>query len=148
MSRSGYIDEWDCDDNRIYLYRGAVEKAIRGKRGQAFLQELVAVMDAMPEKRLAGDEWIDGENVCALGAVAHHRGLRERFAALDPDDDSSPIKAAHMLGIAQSMAREIVSVNDECGPRSESDEARWARVRHWVQSELKTEDTVQKEPAP
>ncbi len=36
MSRSGYQD--DCEG--LNLYRGTVRRAIRGKRGQAFLREL------------------------------------------------------------------------------------------------------------
>ena len=36
MSRSGYTDECEYLD----LYRGKVERAIKGKRGQKFLQEL------------------------------------------------------------------------------------------------------------
>jgi hypothetical protein len=46
MSRSGYSDdhsEWD-----LIRWRGAVASAIRGKRGQAFLRELLVALDAMP----------------------------------------------------------------------------------------------------
>ena len=57
MSRSGYTDE--CDGWEFVRWRGAVNSAIRGKRGQAFLNEMVTALDAMQEKRLlvrlAGD---------------------------------------------------------------------------------------------
>jgi hypothetical protein len=37
-------------------WRGAVASAIRGGRGQAFLREMLAAMDAMPVKRLVANE--------------------------------------------------------------------------------------------
>jgi len=47
MSRSGYSD--DCDDQwSLICWRGAVKSAIRGKRGQAFLKEMLAALDALP----------------------------------------------------------------------------------------------------
>jgi hypothetical protein len=45
MSRSGYVEFYDCDTEdmmRMNLYRGTVTRAIQGKRGQSFLQELAA----------------------------------------------------------------------------------------------------------
>lgn len=56
MSRSGYSDDYDGDNWDLIRWRGAVTSAIRGKRGQAFLREALAALDAMPEKQLiAGD---------------------------------------------------------------------------------------------
>src|SRR5690348_2829748 len=91
MSRSGYsdsLDQWD-----LIRWRGAVASAIRGKRGQAFLREALAALDALPEKRLVagelvvaeGDDGIAAEaNACLLGAV----GLRRRMdlRGVDPED--------------------------------------------------------------
>lgn len=58
MSRHGYTDS--CDDNfALIRWRGAAKSAIRGKRGQAFLRELLAALDAMPEKRLIARELVD-----------------------------------------------------------------------------------------
>lgn len=48
MSRSEYsenLDSWS-----LIRWRGQVVSAIRGKRGQAFLRELVDALEAMPEK--------------------------------------------------------------------------------------------------
>ena len=45
MSRSGYSD--DDEDGRLAMWRGAVQSAIRGKRGQAALRELLTALDAM-----------------------------------------------------------------------------------------------------
>jgi hypothetical protein len=46
MSRPGYCD--DTDNWQFIRWRGAVKRAIRGKRGQEFLRELLAVPDGQP----------------------------------------------------------------------------------------------------
>lgn len=50
MSRSGYND--DIDNWALIKWRGQVASAIRGKRGQKMLRDLLAALDAMPEKSL------------------------------------------------------------------------------------------------
>jgi len=60
LSRSGYSDDYD-DERMAALYRGAVASSMRGKRGQAFLREMIEALDAMPEKRLIADSLrVDG----------------------------------------------------------------------------------------
>ena len=55
MSRSGYHD--DLDDPLAHgRWRARVASATRGKRGQKLLRDLLAALDAMPEKRLIADE--------------------------------------------------------------------------------------------
>lgn len=84
MSRSGYTDDWDGENWDFIRYRGAVKSAFRGARGQAFLKEMIATMDAMPIKRLVRNEletfdrvsfshWglIPCESVCAIGSVGN-----------------------------------------------------------------------------
>jgi hypothetical protein len=107
MSRSGYHD--DCENNwGLICYRGAVNSAINGKRGQAFLRELLAALDAMPEKRLVTNELeADGEH-CTLGVLGQARGID--MSTIDPED---PAQVSKAFGIAESMAREIVWENDE-----------------------------------
>lgn len=133
MSRSGYSD--DCDD---YLAMGRAiatrNKAMGGKRGQAFLSELLATLDAMPTKELVREALVDGYDpylialeatppsyfgeghpqpfcgVCALGAVGQARGMA--MAHLDPDE---PEMVAAAFGITETMAREVVYANDEMG---------------------------------
>lgn len=56
MSRSGYTE--DCDGWDLIRWRGAVASAIRGKRGQAFLREALAALDAMPEKQLISHDLV------------------------------------------------------------------------------------------
>ena len=145
MSRSGYCD--DVEDNwRHICWRGAVTSAINGKRGQAFLMELAAAMDAMPVKRLVTEELqADGE-FCTLGVVGAARNLD--MSAIDPDDAEV---VAEKFGLAEAMVREIVYENDEYfgsykwvdGEQKyvrETPEERWARMRKWVDSQIKQTD--------
>lgn len=141
MSRSGYTDDYGDDyPGQMDLYRAAVDRAIKGKRGQQFLRELAAAMDAMPEKVLIADALQDADGCfCALGVVGHARGLD--LTKVDPEDAHAVSK---MFNIAESMAREIVFTNDDdfdYSNVSETPEKRWQRVRRWVAEQLK-------EPAP
>lgn len=66
MSRSGYSD--DCEN--VGLWRGAVQRATTGYRGQHLLKKLLDALDAMPTKRLiAGAIHDEHGEVCALGAL-------------------------------------------------------------------------------
>lgn len=133
MSRSGYEDD---DDNwALIRWRGAVNSAMRGRRGQRLLRELRDALDAMPNKRLiAGDLESHGE-VCALGAVGKKRGID--VSRLDPEDSYT---VARLFDIADALAREVVYINDEEGPLRETPEHRWQRVRRWVDSRLEGEE--------
>lgn len=128
MSRSGYNE--DCEN--LDLYRGAVDRALAGKRGQAFLRELVASLDALPEKALIAGELIDSSGACcALGSVCKTRSLDANAIPYEEPD-----RVGKAFGIATSMAAEIAYVNDEWEPPSETPEARWARMRQWAVSKL------------
>ena len=50
MSRSGYVDE--IENWALIRWRGQVASAIRGRRGQRLLRDLLVALDAMPEKEL------------------------------------------------------------------------------------------------
>lgn len=134
MSRSGYVEDWDCDDWSYALCLGKVARAFKGKRGQAFLVEMLAAMDAMPEKRLIANDLETPEGaVCAIGSVGRARGVD--MSKLDPEDAEG---VGAVFGIAQSMAREIVYMNDEGGDHEETPEQRFERIRKWVVSKIKT----------
>lgn len=62
MSRSGYSEDYDGDHWDLIRWRGAVASSIRGKRGQAFLREALAALDAMPEKKLITGDLIAFEH--------------------------------------------------------------------------------------
>lgn len=128
MSRSGYSE--DCEN--LGLWRGAVERAIRGNRGQAFLLEMAAALDALPVKELiAGEVVRDNEHVCAIGAVAVAR--RMDVAKLDIYDGAEMGEA---FGVARALACEIAYENDEADP-DESPAERWKRMRAWVDRQLR-----------
>lgn len=137
MSRSGYIDD-SIEQWSLIRWRGAVASAIRGKRGQAFLKEMLAALDALPEKKLIRndlqDEYEDGA-VCALGAVGRARGLD--MAAVDADDHET---VAGFFGIPHALACEVMYMNDDAWWRL-SPEERFTRMRRWIESNIAPEDT-------
>lgn len=143
MSRSGYTD--DYDDGMVAMWRGQVASATRGKRGQRFFRDLVAALDAMPEKRLvAGELETEEGETCALGSLAKRKG-----AALEPDDTYDYEKLGETFDIARQLAQETMWVNDEAGPyHGETDEQRWTRVRKWAaeQIHVQPDDLLASEP--
>jgi hypothetical protein len=132
VSRSGYSDEGD----NLGLWRHAVERALRGKRGQAFLREMAAALDAMPTKELVAEEVVrDSEHVCALGSVALARKLD--VSNLDIYDGEDMGQA---FGISRAMAQEIAYMNDEwVRPGRETNAERWTRMRKWVDENTRAE---------
>lgn len=136
MSRSGYTEDFDCGDNTGWLYRGAVESAIRGRRGQAFLKELLAAMDALPEPKLINGELVTKDGaVCAIGSVGRKRGID--MSELDPEDAEG---VAGAFGIAPALAREIVFENDDefrLIAGNETPTQRFDRMRRWVESNIR-----------
>lgn len=133
MSRHHYVEVGDCDDQALGLWRGAVRRALRGRRGQAFLREMVAALDAMPDKRLIPSALIDEEGeVCAMGCVLKARGLK----ADELPDAECPEDVADLTNLAESMVREIAYENDEGGRDREPPEDRWVRMRAWAARQL------------
>lgn len=132
MSRSGYSD--DCDSQFANLYLGRVRSTIRGRRGQAFLKEMLTALDALPEPKLISGELVTkGGEVCAMGAVARQRAIDVK--ELDPED---AVRVAATFGISECLAREIAFQNDDDYAYSEeTPEARFQRVRKWVVSEIR-----------
>ena len=141
MSRSGYSD--DCENWALICWRGAVNSAIKGKRGQAFLLELREALDAMPDKRLIAEELEADGQFCTLGVLGAKRGID--MSGLDPDCRET---VAQAFGIAPALAAEIVFENDEHhgfhqrqedGSTKwvrETPERRWKRMREWVEANI------------
>jgi len=131
MSRSGYSE--DCQNWDHIRWRGAVQSAIRGALGQKFLRELVAALDALPEKKLIAHELKDENGaVCALGSVAVARGLD--VSGVDFEDRD---KVAAVFGIARALAAEIMFENDDdFGWRSATPERRFEQMRAWAVAQL------------
>ena len=145
MSRSGYVDDDGDDPLAEGRWRAAVSSAMRGRRGQAFLKEMLAAMDALPAKRLIREELVHDTgmpfhrgDVCAIGSVGRARGVD--MSDLDPYEHES---VAARFGIAHAMACEIMYWNDEGSYRRETPEARFARMREWVASHIKPPENVE-----
>lgn len=135
MSRHGYVEDYGGDSWELVLWRGGVQRALNGRRGQALLQEMADVMDAMPdhERQLSRGDFVDDSGmVCALGTVGQKRGLD--MTGLDPEDSDTTAK---VFGIAPGMAREIMYINDGMGDDGETPESRFDRVREWLHWNIK-----------
>lgn len=129
MTRSGYTEDPE-NDWVMNCWRGAVASALRGRRGQAFLREMLAALDMLPEKCLIRNELVKEGEVCVLGAVALARG--QDVSAVNPEDHDT---VASTFGIAHAMACEIMYENDE-GSYQETREKRFTRMRHWIASRI------------
>lgn len=125
MGRSGYSE--DCDGWELIRWRGAVASAIRGKRGQAFLHELIAALDALPEKRLIAHQLEADGQVCALGSVGKTRQLD--MSTIDPCETD---EVAAKFGISEALVKEIAFINDNDFGYNQSPEERFAEVRKWA----------------
>lgn len=143
MSRSGYTDDYGDDDPlALGRWRAQVASTIRGKRGQAFLKELLQALDEMPEKKLITNDLIDGNGcVCTLGALGVKRGLP--LADMDPEDAES---VAFKFEITHQLVAEIEFMNDEGWHARETPEERWVRMRAWVARQIKPDTMSQPEP--
>lgn len=130
MSRSDYTD--DCDDPLAYgRWMGRLTSALRGKRGQAMLRELLTALDAMQEKRLIVNELVNEEgNVCALGALYQKRGVDMK------EFDSGDVEAmAKDFDVSEVLIRDVVYTNDEYYDAATPEE-RWLKMRAWVAANI------------
>lgn len=135
MSRSGYCD--DLESDQFAMWRGQVASAIRGKRGQKFLLDLLSALDTMPAKELIANELeYDGE-VCAIGALGRARGID--MSKIDPGDSD---QVAEVFDIAHQLAQEVVYVNDEWLGNNATPSQRWASVRKWVVAQIITATVI------
>jgi hypothetical protein len=122
---------------------GALRSAIRGRRGQRLLRDLIAGLDALPVPELAAGSLEDPETgcVCALGAVRLQRGADAvplRFDPTDPDVDWRDL--AEPFDISETLADAVVGQNEYYdGDNDEpSRRCRWRSVRDWAVRNLTT----------
>jgi hypothetical protein len=133
MSRSGYSDDLDLDTWDLVRWRGAVNSATKGKRGQSFFKELLVAMEAMPEKKLTKDALEENGEYCTLGVLGHSRGIdMSKIDTYDAD------RVAGVFNIATALAQEVVYMNDEWGYylREETPEERWERMYKWIKEQI------------
>lgn len=153
MSRSGYSD----DAENVAMWRGQVANATRGRRGQKLLRDMVAALDAMPDKRLFQGHLVapDG-GVCALGALGQMRGVDmskfEKYIDDDGECDDPNALADHLgreLDAAYQLIMEVQYMNDEYfdfyytpGDYRSSKcieytpEERWTKMREWAAKQI------------
>jgi len=125
------------------LWRANLRRTMQSERGQAFLQELLEALDALPQKRLIQGAMQQGREVCALGAV----GLKRRIN-LGGLDSRNHDELAAAFGISSMLVQEIAYWNDQgmeaClfglteGGRWKvnTPESRFTFVRAWVVARL------------
>jgi hypothetical protein len=125
------------------LWHANLRRAMQSKRGQAFMQELLEALDALPQKRLIQGAMEQSGEVCALGAVGLKRGME-----LDGLDSRDHDEIADAFGISSMLAQEIAYWNDQgmeaCllgltdggGWTENSPEDRFTFVRAWVVARL------------
>lgn len=149
VSRSGYSDDYDGDGAPPEFWEAAVKRAVTGKRGQAFMREMLSALDAMPVKALEKSVLVKGTACCAMGAVAIARKLDTSGV-----DAECTREVGNLLGIARSLAGEIAFHNDDdfghLALSNETPEQRWVRMRAWVaeQIEVRPEELLPLEPTP
>jgi hypothetical protein len=112
MSRSGYTDDIE-DQWRHIMWRGRVASSIKGKRGQAMLRELLAALDAMPDKRLFAGSFQQTDGAfCTLGVLGAARGTKMDDLG-DAEDGCDERLVAERFGVAAPLVQEIMYLNDE-----------------------------------
>jgi hypothetical protein len=130
MSRSGYSE--DCEQWDMIRWRGAVNSAIKGARGQAFLKEMLQALDALGEHKLIAEELEKDGEVCGIGSVGRSRGID--MTNIDPTDREG---IAEVFGIAPALAAEVMWMNDEAwGSYNETPEHRFDRMRKWIEEQI------------
>jgi len=110
VSRSGYSE--DVSDLEAGRWRAAVNRALKGRRGQEFLRALREALDAMPDKKLYPGSFAtaDGE-YCTLGVLGAQRGIRMDDLGDESWCDTELV--GDRFGIATSLAAEVMYLNDE-----------------------------------
>ncbi len=141
MSRYCDSDDYDWEPWMEGQAAGAMRSAIRGRRGQQLLHDLIAGLDALPVPELAAGALEDPETGCgcAFGAVRIHRGadvVPLHFDPTDPDIDWRDL--AEPFDISETLAHAVVAQNEYSSKRNDeqSRRRRWQSVRAWAVGNL------------
>ena len=141
MSRYCDSDDYDWEPWMEGQAAGAMRSAIRGRRGQQLLRDLIAGLDALPVQELAAGALEDFETgcVCALGAVRLQRGAEAVPLSFDLDDpDIDWRDLAKPFDISETLAHAVISENEYSSKRNDeqSRRRRWQSVRAWAVGNL------------
>lgn len=135
--RISYSDEEDFP-GQFFLWQANCERSLGGRLGQAALRELEAALVALPTKRLIANDLQTPEgDVCAIGALARHKGITPspegNVRGFDPEYEMEEIGVE--CGMPRMVAWKAVEKNDiELG--YVTPEERYTRMLDWVRSEL------------
>lgn len=131
MSRSNYTEDgsnWD-----YICWSGAVNSAIKGKRGQHFIKEALMSLEIMKDKRLITEEFKSHDGCyCTLGVLAKNKNID--VSNINPEDSEA---IAKIFNVSKALIKEIVYQNDEGGWNEEEEpEERWIRMRKWLLAKI------------
>ena len=140
MSRL-YQEDYDFEPWMPGQQAGALKSAIRGRRGQRLLLDLVAGLDALSVPELSAGALEDEATgcCCALGAVRRYRGAAAVPLCFDPmEKDLEPPNFAEAFDVAPALAWAVVDSNEGWSDSNQESarRQRWARVRAWAVKHL------------
>lgn len=150
--------------NAQELWTANLKRLIAGKNGQRWLREIEAALLALPKPRLIEGALCREGEVCLVGAVAAHRlrqghelkgpgytgtSVASRMArtvrtlddleaathTIDSDYETAEFAAAS-LGMAKTLAYELVWQNDEAVSPDDTPENRYEHALRWVRSQM------------
>ena len=133
MSRYSDCDDYDLEPWMEGQAAGALQSAIRGRRGQRLLRDLIAGLDALPVPELAAGALEDPETgcACALGVVRRQRGSEAVPLHFDPTDQGAVFDwrdLAEPFDISQALANEVIAQNEFISERNDEQ----SRRRRWL----------------
>lgn len=134
----------ECDDCEYWqegLSVGWLRNAIRGKRGQRLLRDLIKGLDSLPTPELSAGALEDPDTgcACALGVVRRVRGAENVPLWFEPDEeDIEPWDLAGPFDIPVTLAWEVVQQNEWFSESNDEQtrRKRWKAVRDWAVSNL------------
>jgi hypothetical protein len=109
MSRIGYSEDEDYPGQHA-LWQANVRRCLNGRAGKEGLRELEAALLALPSKRLISQKLIEQGEVCAIGAIALHKGATEEH--LETLDEEYMEGVGEEYGLPRLVAWAIVEKND------------------------------------
>lgn len=107
--RIGYSEDEEYP-GQFNLWQANCYRSLQGKAGQAALRELEAALIALPTKRLIAGKLVEHGDVCAIGALALHKGATEE--GLEQHDEEYMEGVGMEYGLPKLVAWKVVEAND------------------------------------
>lgn len=150
MSR--FSDDGDETGLTPEMWWHNIDLAIKGKRGQKALRELLQALEAVPGHVLVRDYLADDERgvACAVGAYAAYKriatgkanswgealhALRQQYG-YEPDGYEMGVIGKAETGMTTTLAQHLAYQNDEGHWRAKTPEELWQVTYDWVKSQL------------